>query len=219
MTSELGSRIRRARLAKGLSLRATAVDAGVSPSLLSQVETGKVQPSVSTLYSIVTCLGLSVDELLGTRSAQAAPPRSGVDPVRPREAAPTIVMENGVTWTGLAVLDPEDRVDALHARYEPGACSSVDDSHMRHDGVEYGYVVSGEFTLKLDFDTYVLRAGDSFCFDSRRPHLFVNNGDVPAEGVWFVVGRPTETATPGDEPRSAVDVLHAIGRLPSHPTV
>ena len=216
MTAELGARIRAARLAKGLSLRATAAMADISPSLLSQVETAKVQPSVSTLWAIVSCLGISVDDVLGNSLAPDTPQaRTRLDPIQRRAAAPEIVMENGVTWRGLAVADRT--VDALLVTYAPGAASSLDDTHMRHTGTEYGYLISGELTLRLDFESYILRAGDSFCFDSMRPHLYQNQADVDAQGVWFVVGRSQASA--GDlegsgAMRSAVDVLDAMSRLP-----
>jgi len=213
VTEELGARIRQARLAKGLSLRSMAADAEISPSLLSQVETGKVQPSVSTLWAIVSRLGLSVDDVLGhhpTSDAARRNPRP--DPVQRAADAPEVVMENGVTWRGLAVMD--STVDAVHVTYAPGAASSIDDTHMRHTGTEYGCILKGELTLKLDFESYVLRPGDSFCFDSMRPHLYKNHTDSVAEGVWYVVGRSPggETETPGDI-RSAVDVLDAMSRL------
>jgi quercetin dioxygenase-like cupin family protein len=60
---------------------------------------------------------------------------------------------------------------------------------MQHNGVEYAYLLDGALTLKLEFDTYELHPGDSLCFDSTRPHAYVNNGDVDARGLWFVVGR------------------------------
>ena len=62
---DLGSAIRAARVSKGLSLRGVAASADISPSLLSQVETGKTQPSVGTLYAIVNVLEVSLDELMG----------------------------------------------------------------------------------------------------------------------------------------------------------
>ncbi len=216
MTTDLGARIRQARLARGLSLRATASEASISPSLLSQVETGKVQPSVSTLYAIVNCLGLSVDEVLGTPPVPSvARPSLRTDPVQRWESAPEILMENGVTWRGLAVAGGD--TDALHVTYEPGASSSIDDTHMRHEGVEYGYVIRGELTLKLDFDSFVLRPGDSFCFDSMRPHVYVNHTDAVAEGLWFVTGQARRAGADADAAgvmRSAVDVLDAMSRLP-----
>lgn len=93
---------------------------------------------------------------------------------------------------------------------------------MRHAGLEYAYLLEGELTLRLEFDTYVLRAGDSLQFDSVRPHMFANHGTRVARGVWFVVGRrPQNRDMPsagGEEfaPESissAVDVLRAMDEL------
>lgn len=215
MTGELGDRIRAARTARGLSLRATAAQAAISPSLLSQVETGKVQPSVSTLYAIVSCLGLSVDDVLGHHPPAIAParPRLRADPVQPSAEAPEIVMQNGVTWRSLAV-GGDEGMDAVLATYQPGAASSLDETHMRHVGIEHGYIVRGELTLKLEFDTFVLHPGDSLCFDAQRPHYYFNHTDDVAEGVWYIVGstRQNDVAAPVDI-RNAVDVLDVMGRL------
>jgi DNA-binding XRE family transcriptional regulator len=49
---EMGDRLREARVSRGLSLRGLAERVGVSPSLISQVETGRAKPSVSTLYAL-----------------------------------------------------------------------------------------------------------------------------------------------------------------------
>ncbi|MEU9185753.1 XRE family transcriptional regulator [Streptomyces sp. NPDC048484] len=59
----VGARIRRARTARGMSLRGLAREIGVSASLISQIETGKSQPSVSTLYAITTALSIPVESL------------------------------------------------------------------------------------------------------------------------------------------------------------
>src|SRR4051794_3467380 len=71
----VGQELRARRTAKGLSLRALARRLEISPSALSQIETGKSRPSVSTLYAIVSELGMSLDELFGrpSRTALAAP--------------------------------------------------------------------------------------------------------------------------------------------------
>ena len=64
MTADsVGARLREARTEKRLSLRSVAAALGVSASLISQVETGKTQPSVATLYALATHLGLSLDDL------------------------------------------------------------------------------------------------------------------------------------------------------------
>ncbi|WP_202802629.1 cupin domain-containing protein [Microbacterium yannicii] len=216
-TTGLGGKIRAARTARGLSLRTVAAAINLSPSLLSQVETGKIQPSVSTLYAIVTYLDLSIDELLdrGAPASESDPgPRGPEHPVQRSGTHPLVTMQNGVTWERLATLGPTDRIDPILTTYAPRGASSIEDSHMRHSGVEYGYVITGELTLKLDFESYVLHAGDSVCFDSRRPHLYVNHTDQVTQGVWFVVGRNEEgdATEPGGHinARTAVDALEIL---------
>jgi quercetin dioxygenase-like cupin family protein/DNA-binding XRE family transcriptional regulator len=65
----IGGRIRAERVRKGISLRGLARSVGLSPSLISQIETGKCQPSVSTLYAITTALGVSVQDVFGDGGA------------------------------------------------------------------------------------------------------------------------------------------------------
>ena len=68
----LGTRLRAERERSGLTLRELARRLEVSPSLVSQIETGKSQPSVRTLYAIVSELGISLDELFAPADG---PPR------------------------------------------------------------------------------------------------------------------------------------------------
>ncbi|WP_400994751.1 helix-turn-helix domain-containing protein [Agromyces sp. GXQ0307] len=229
MADSLGERLREARLNRGMSLRSVAQALGVSASLISQVEIGKTQPSVATLYALANHLGASLDELLGMGAPGAAPaPFFGhrgpeLPPVQRAAENPVIEMENGVRWERLAA-GSGGPADALLVTYEPGASSSVEGKLMRHAGVEYAYLVEGQLTLHLDFDTYRLGPGDSLEFDSVRPHLYVNEGDTVARGVWFVVGRRQQNqampAAPGSEPAtggapigSAVDVLRSMDEL------
>ena len=102
----IGPRLREARLQRGMSLRSVAQELGVSASLISQVETGKTQPSVSTLWALVTHLGVSIDDLLGTSrpigepDAPALAPPNALAPSIIQRAAdnPVLEMENGVRW-------------------------------------------------------------------------------------------------------------------------
>jgi quercetin dioxygenase-like cupin family protein/DNA-binding XRE family transcriptional regulator len=64
---DLGTRLRAERLRQGMSLREMARRLGISPSALSQIETGKAQPSVSKLFDIVNLLNTSLDGLLAGR--------------------------------------------------------------------------------------------------------------------------------------------------------
>ncbi|WP_300594346.1 helix-turn-helix transcriptional regulator, partial [Microbacterium sp.] len=108
MTEGLGAKLREVRTAKGMSLRSLAQALGVSASLISQVEIGKTQPSVSTLFAMANHLGVSLDELVGNvptaSPSPVAPVPTPPDASTVRRAAeyPVIEMENGVRWEKLA---------------------------------------------------------------------------------------------------------------------
>jgi transcriptional regulator with XRE-family HTH domain len=217
----VGSLIRRERQNQGLSLRELARRVGVSASMLSQVETGRTRPSVSTIYAIATELGLSIDALLSDREAAvatataaaaggtaangadgaaAAGPRVRRVPVGTAAAADLasqlvrpeqrrkLELESGVTWELLSDLLPH-LVDFMFVTYEPGGRSSSSGKLMRHTGTEFAFLVRGKLKIQVGFDEYILQAGDALAFDSSEPHLLVNEGTEPAEGIWFVLGR------------------------------
>ncbi|MFJ4555293.1 helix-turn-helix domain-containing protein [Streptomyces massasporeus] len=211
----VGARIRQARLERGTSLRALAREVGVSASLVSQIETGKSQPSVSTLYAITTALGISVESLFDARetvpetaretvpetgskavrdtavphalAAFAADPGRRIGPLVGSGGRETLELDSGVVWERLGRV-PGAEADFLLVTYRPGGSSSGSGGLMRHAGTEYGYLTSGELVLTLGFEEYTLRAGDSVCFESTTPHRYRNDGEVPAVGVWFVSG-------------------------------
>jgi mannose-6-phosphate isomerase-like protein (cupin superfamily) len=56
-------------------------------------------------------------------------------------------------------------------------------STIRHEAEEAGVVLKGTLELTVDGQTYVLRPGDAYYFDSRRPHRFRNLGTVPVEAI------------------------------------
>lgn len=85
----LGARLREVRLRSGQSLREISRQLGVSPSFVSQLENGKSQPSVATLYSLAQLLDVSIDELFAADSAPvggsgaAAPSPKGKGAAKP----------------------------------------------------------------------------------------------------------------------------------------
>jgi transcriptional regulator with XRE-family HTH domain len=182
----VGQRLRAERERLGMSLRELARRVAISPSALSQIETGRSRPSVGTLYAIVSELGLSLDELFGARRA--------VEPAEPsvvqrRGERKALDLESGVRWERLTPT-PERETDFLYVVYEVGGASSRPGTHMRHTGREYGIVLSGRLRVTIGFDEeHELGPGDSIAFDSSRPHRLENAGDVPVEAIWFVVGR------------------------------
>jgi transcriptional regulator with XRE-family HTH domain len=202
----VGQRIREVRLDRGITLRALARAVGVSPSLVSQIETGKSQPSVSTLYAITKALEISVEDVFDIEDGAAGIPAEPEDkePERPQVVAPlmdpverrvgplvtaanreVLELDSGVTWERLGRV-PGTPVDFLLVTYPPGSSSSGTGRLMRHSGVEYGYLVSGELILTLGFDEYTMTPGDAVSFPSTTPHGYRNDGEQPAVGVWFV---------------------------------
>ncbi len=195
LLDEIGHRLREERVRAGISQRELARRLGLSASLISQLESGQSRPSVGTLYSIVTELGVSLDRVIrGADFAETAGSdgdwRADRAPVvHPGERA-TIDLDSGVRWEELA--HQEDGIDFLEAIYEVGGASTPDESLMRHHGREYGYVMSGTLSIQIGFQKYELAPGDSIAFDSTTPHRFFNGGDVPVHAIWFVVGREAD---------------------------
>jgi transcriptional regulator with XRE-family HTH domain len=217
----VGAQLRERRQAAGLSLRQFAKILGVSASFISQLENGKSQPSVATLYQICNALKVTVDEVFAALGSSAAQPSSPAVTARAASAAisrpdpqsfdgaalaggnattnvntpvvaPTrrrkLVLDSGVTWEQLSAIR-EAAVDFMFVRYDVDGSSTADEQLIRHSGVEYGYLISGELVVTLGFDTYRVRAGDAISFDSTIPHRLHNVGKIPAEAIWFVHGR------------------------------
>jgi transcriptional regulator with XRE-family HTH domain len=196
----LGDRIRAERQRRELSLRALAREVGVSASMISQIETGKARPSVSTLYAITSVLGMSVQDAF-ERVPDAAPPARRpttvlealgatrglrLGPLVRPDRRQVLTLDSGVTWERLGVL-PGHQVDFLRVTYSPGGASSSSGDLMRHAGSEYGYLLHGELVLTLGFEEMTLRAGDAINFDSATPHRYRNDSTEPAVGIWYVL--------------------------------
>jgi transcriptional regulator with XRE-family HTH domain len=192
--SELGPRLRAIRLRRGVGLRELARRLDLSPSSISQIETGKIRPSVRTLYALAAEFGVTVDELLfdGAASGGVAEPVPGPGApglvVQRVDERPAIQLNSGVRWERLMFWGDED-VEFLEARYEPGGASSPGDSFVRHNGHEFGFVLTGTLRVVVGFDEFVLGPGDSITFPSSTPHRLSNDGTETARAVWVVRGR------------------------------
>src|SRR3954466_2921702 len=195
--SKIGERLREARQSQALTARDVATRVGVSPSLISQIERDKVNPSVSTLWGLVTVLGLHMGDLF-SEPAPGLAPAASPEPNGPATAPETrvgLVLDTGVRWERLtATSDPV--VEFLSVVYPVGAASCDERSLMRHGGKEYGYVVSGRLGVRVGFEEYELGPGMAISFDSSAPHRLWAVGDQPAEAIWVVVGRQADARGP-----------------------
>ena len=210
----IGGHLREVRVARGLSLRALAERVGVSPSLISQVETGRARPSVRTLYAIASELRISLDELLFPDAlaepieaivaepvASSEPPAAWPElrlpdqPVQRSGDRKVIRLASGVVWERLTTASIPN-IDFLYVTYEVGGASSPEHEFQRHAGQEWGYVVSGTLGVTIGFDDVMLGPGDAIAFDSTTPHRLWNAGHEPVHGIWFVLGRRSAAFEP-----------------------
>jgi len=198
--SDVSDRLRQARVSKDMTLRALAARIGVSPSLISQVETGKVKPSVNTLYALAVELDVSVDEVLfgGVMSAQSPTATADSPAVCVQRAGgrASVELAPGVLWERLTGAS-EPGFDFLHLVYTPGSASVPEGTSHRHGGREWGYVMSGTIAVEVAGVTHMLDAGDSIAFSSSDVHRLFNPGSVDARAIWFILGRNDEL-TPRD---------------------
>ena len=217
----VGSRVASYRKERNLKVSELARIVGVSPSLISQIERGQSQPSVSTLFSLAEALAVPVDaffaEEASTGGAAAAPTAPGgarvaeaaeraeekqggdVRYVVRRDGRAAIDIEGGVRWERLTPETLPD-VDFLELVYPPGS-----ESHSelyRHPGDEMVLVLSGRLDIIVGFERYALEAGDSIHFPSTFPHRYINPSDEEARAVTVILhdGERTPPANP-EQPR------------------
>jgi transcriptional regulator with XRE-family HTH domain len=212
----IGGRLREARLRIGLGVRELARQLEISASSISQIELGRVVPSVSTLYALTNALDISMDSLFGsdaddidgpeTAPEEAMSKRAGPGvPVRPAAAGPpssahersvvlrrnnrrAIDLERGVRWELLTPV-PEPGAEFLEVLYPVGGGSSATGEAIRHNGRDYCLILEGSLSVQIGFEQYVLSSGDSLAFDGTVPHRLWNEGPVAVRAVWFVLDR------------------------------
>jgi transcriptional regulator with XRE-family HTH domain len=207
--AQVGQRLRRLRVARGISLRELARTIKVSPSLISHIELGKGAPSVKTLYALIAAFGISMSEVFQDDSANGsrqissngsfvgAPGQAlGVAEdktsqsnkfVQRASTRRAIQLEHGFRWECLTPGSDPD-VEFMETIIAVGG--GRPDSEMKsHNGTEYGIVLQGKLGIKIAFDTYILEPRDSIRFESNLPHCMWNAGNEPVRSIWFVRGR------------------------------
>ncbi|SDT29077.1 helix-turn-helix domain-containing protein [Jiangella sp. DSM 45060] len=163
----LGDRLRELRQHHGLSLRQLAAAADVSPALLSQIENGATNPSLTTLRKLAGVFDESIASLFTEPDAPAVHvSRPGR---RNRLSAPAgqVSYERHTPGRG--------ELEVLEALMQPGEASSIEP--RGHPSTECALVIDGTVTAEVDGARYEVVAGESITFDSRLPHRYVNDTD------------------------------------------
>lgn len=153
-----------------------ATRAGISTSMLSQIERGAVSPSIDTLVAVCMALELDVADLF-RRISPEAPLRINRKGKRLFSAA------RGVRYEQLCrSADASHPAEMLLLEIAPGKQAGV--SGSGHEGVEMGYVLEGNATLIVNAIEFELQEGDSVSYNSHLPHKLVNTGKTVFKAIW-----------------------------------
>lgn len=174
----LGTRLRGVRERKGLSLKAVALQARVSESLVSQIERERISPSIETLLALAEVLEVDLEYLFADWKRSKR-----VSVVRKADRARRVV--DGVRYAQLsAMTDSSEQygIEAVFLEVPPGR--SRGSSVYGHPGKELGVIVSGSAELAYGTETYALEEGDSVSFASDIPHVLRNVGRRTLEALW-----------------------------------
>lgn len=185
----IGSRLRTLRSEHGFSIRALAERANISSSVISEVERGKTEPSISTLKRLAGALGTGITYFFTTPSqangrvirASARKPVSLKYQTEDGDQRSSIKAK-GVHFE-VASPDSSEVLEAIYGRYEVGA--STGDELYTHEGEEWGMVLSGRFKVTLADEVHFLDPGDSIWFHSNIPHKIENVASGVSEYIWI----------------------------------
>jgi len=166
----LGARIRAAREAAGLTLKAVADETRLSQAFLSRLERGQVSASIANLLEIARVLNVSIAALLEGQSPQPAVlwavHRGG-----------TAVPGDGYSFRQLAPALRRRRMDAFVLDFPPGRAQEL---VVAHEGEELLYVLEGRVRFRFGDEEALLGPGDAVQFDSSLPHSASNIGPKTA---------------------------------------
>ncbi len=159
---KIGERLAALRRARGLTLQELAERCGLSASFLSQIERGVSAPSIVSLYRVCQALSVPLFQVLPD-------PVAGRSPVRYLEMQPHFKpSEKGTSYVCLSGNFPGRQLEILINLFPPG----YQHPKASHKGEEFGYVLSGDLTLIVEDEEYLLGPGDSFHFVAEKPHTY-----------------------------------------------
>ena len=172
VTNVVAGNARRLREEKKLTLDAAAAATGVSRSMLSQIEKGEVNPTISVLWKIANGYKVSFTSLVENSGEAVAVLRSGSVP--PLE-------EDGGRYVNYPVFPFSERTlfETYRIVIHPGGHLEAQ-PHMRGTE-EYITVFQGTAEIGVGEEVHRLNAGDSIRFPADQPHRYANAGDEPVQ--------------------------------------
>jgi transcriptional regulator with XRE-family HTH domain len=177
---DIGAKLRQLRLKKKIGLVDLGKHTGLSASMLSQLENGKMIPTLPTLARIAMVFDVGVDHFFEDRRKQSlfSVVRAGERlrfPDRADAPKPSYYFEC------LAFSSQEKSLQAYQADIEPREAQEVQDH--RHEGAEFLHVLAGTVVIRYVDEEHELKAGDSVYFDGSQPHAYRALGGEKARAL------------------------------------
>jgi transcriptional regulator with XRE-family HTH domain len=180
MIEQMGTRIKKKRESFGIQVKELSGQIGVTSSLISQIENGKAFPSIVTLKKVADALHTTVGELIGEKENTIKTPLLKSDEMRFAKGN-----KKGTASYLLSHHFPNKQIEPYLIKFEKGA-DSKNVMTNKFPGQEFCFVQKGKFEANFNRKKYLLEVGDSFYFDSSKPHLFKNIADEMAELLWVI---------------------------------
>lgn len=176
----LGATIRRLRQQRGYSLNELARVAEVSSGTLSQIERGRVSPSVRTLTKIRITLGVSLNDLFLEEAGSSG------DPPFVRRHADRQILDLGPGLMIKEFTTPSGQGDLVVLELSIPPDGGTGKLAYSNPGEKAGFVLKGQVDLEHDGTTVRLRTGDGFQFNAIKPHRLVNPTREEARVLWII---------------------------------
>lgn len=179
----LGGRLQQQRLGAGLSLDELSRRAGVSKSMLSQIERNQTNPTVAVVWRLATALEIAVAELLGER--RSAEPAIAL---LPEHQLPSLRSPDGRCH--LRILGPIElagQFEWYELSVQPGG--ELDSQSHAQGAREHLSVLSGSLEVTVDGQVTVLRSGETARYVADQNHCIRNRGRGVAQAVLVVAYR------------------------------
>jgi transcriptional regulator with XRE-family HTH domain len=175
----IGERIKRLRLKKSMGLVELGKHTGLSASFLSQLETGRVVPTLRNLARIAMVFSKDLSYFFESepqsmfrvhrRSERVRLPQTGAE-------QPTYFFES------LGYMVPDRHMDPYFAQFIPLEKGHEPRAHV-HPGYECLYVLEGELALRHGDQHCTLEAGDAVYFDASTAHSYACASKKPADAL------------------------------------
>ena len=173
----LGKRFRDLRRQKRLTLARMAKMTRRSISLLSQIETGKVNPSFSSMQSIADALDVPLSQLILQDESEV---ENGHGLMKSRDRK--VLTTRGRVEHQLLSRSLSPSFEFVINVLPPGSSTGKD--LYAHEGLECGLLLEGELEVQVGEKKYSLKPGDSITLNSSTPHRLANCGTKKATAVW-----------------------------------